>query len=101
MSKFGLFGKFTVKEGERDTFEKILLKAAESLQNIEACELYLVNRSDEDENAVFVYEVWSNQDAHQASLALDSTQEMIQRARPIITGMERIATFQSCAGKGV
>ena len=42
MSKFGLFGKFIVKDGERDTLVDILLEAAESMKNLDECEIYLV-----------------------------------------------------------
>ncbi|MCM3388329.1 hypothetical protein M3649_09300 [Ureibacillus chungkukjangi] len=50
---------------------------------------------------MFVYEVWSNEEAHQASLTLEATQKLIQRAKPIITGMERISTLKTMGGKGV
>jgi quinol monooxygenase YgiN len=99
MSKFGLFGKFIVKEGERDTLVHILLEAAESMQEIDDCEIYYVNTSDDEPNSVYVYEVWSHQDAHQASLTLEATQTLIKRAKPIITGMERINTLTPMGGK--
>lgn len=101
MSKFGLFGKFTVKEGERDTLVEILLEAAESMENLVDCEIYLVNVSHDEPNSVFVYEVWSNESAHQDSLSLESTQTLIGRAKPIITGMERICTLLPRGGKGI
>ena len=37
ISKFGLFGKFIVKDGERDTLVDILLEAAESMKNLDEC----------------------------------------------------------------
>ena len=101
MSKFGLYGKFVVKEGERDTLVDILLGAAESMRSLEECEVYLVNTSEDDPNAVYVYEVWSNEGAHQASLSLEATQRLIERAKPIITGMERISTLKPRGGKGI
>jgi hypothetical protein len=42
MNKFSLFGKFTIQEGERDTMVDILLEAAESMKNLDECEIYLV-----------------------------------------------------------
>ncbi|MGR9049840.1 putative quinol monooxygenase [Halobacillus faecis] len=101
MSKFSLFGKFTVQEGERDTMVDLLLEAAESLQNLEECEVYLVNISENEPNAVYVYEVWKSEDAHQDSLTLETTQTLIRRAKPIITGMERVKTLQTKGGKGL
>lgn len=101
MSKYGLYGKFTLKEGERDTLVDILLEASQSMKDLAECELYLVNTSDVEPNSVFVYEVWSNENAHQASLSLESTQTLIKRAKPIITGMERISTLKPVGGKGI
>jgi len=101
MSEFGLFGKFTAKEGERDTLVDILLEATESMKNLDECLLYLVNVSNDEPNAVYVYEVWKSEHAHQASLTLESTQALIKRAKPIITGIERISTLQPRGGKGL
>ncbi|HZG80682.1 MAG TPA: putative quinol monooxygenase [Brevibacillus sp.] len=101
MSEFGLFGKLTAKEGECETLVEILLEAAESMKNVDECLLYLVNVSDDEPNAVYVYEVWKNADAHQASLTLESTQTLIKRAKPIITGIERISTLHPRGGKGL
>jgi quinol monooxygenase YgiN len=101
MSKFSLFGKFTVQEGKRDTMVKILLEAAESMRNLDECEIYFINVSENEPDSVYVYEVWSNENSHQASLTLDATQTLIKRAKPIITGMERISTLKTKGGKGI
>jgi quinol monooxygenase YgiN len=95
-----LYNKFIVKEGERDTLVDILLKAAESMENMDVSEIYLVNISDDEPNSVFVNEVWSNENAHLASLSLEAAQTLIKRAKPIITGIERINTLKPMGGKG-
>jgi quinol monooxygenase YgiN len=101
MSKFSLFGKFIIQEGERDTMVDLLLEAADSMKNLDECEIYLVNISESEPNAVYVYEVWSNENAHQASLTLETTQTLIRRAKPIIAGMERVSTLEAMGGKGI
>jgi len=101
MSKFSLFGKFTVQEGQRDSMVEILLEAAESMNDLNECEVYLVSVSKDESDAVYVYEVWSNEEAHRASLSLEVTQQLIQRAKPIIMGMERISTLKTVGGKGL
>jgi hypothetical protein len=96
MGKFGLYNKFIVKDGERDTLVDILtavpkvsqrsnihnplhcpkgyhqrwghqafqcLEAAEAMENMDECEIYLVNISIDEPNSVFVYEVWRNENA--------------------------------------
>jgi quinol monooxygenase YgiN len=99
MSKFGLFGKFIAKDGELEKLVNILLEAAESLEKLDDCQIYFINVSNEEPNSVFVYEVWKDENAHQASLSLEATQTLIQRAKPIISGMERIVTLVPIGGK--
>lgn len=101
MEKFGIYGKLIAKDGEREQLAAILLEAAESMQNLDDCELYLVSVALEDPNAVYVYEVWSSESAHQGSLTLESTQTLIKRAKPILAGMERISTLVPRGGKGI
>ena len=101
MSKFSLFNKFMVQEGEKEKMVDILLEAAESMKNLDECEIYLVNISENEPSSVYVYEVWANEDAHLASLSLEVTQTLISRAKPIITGMERISTLITKGGKGI
>ncbi|OJF92728.1 putative quinol monooxygenase [Alkalibacterium sp. 20] len=100
MNGFGLYGKFTVDDGNRDTLVDILLEAAESMQNLSECELYLVSVSSNEPNSIFVYEVWSNKKAHEDSLSLEATKRLIERAKPIITGMEEISVLEPKGGKG-
>ncbi|WP_411255254.1 putative quinol monooxygenase [Neobacillus niacini] len=101
MEKFGIYGKMIAKEGEREKLTSILLEAAESLQNLDDCELYLVSVSPDDADSVYVYEVWSSESAHQGSLTLESTQNLIHQAKPILAGMERISTLVPRGGKGL
>lgn len=101
MDKFGIYGKLIAKEGEREQLAAILVEAAESLQDLDDCEVYLVSVAPEEPNSVYVYEVWKSESAHQNSLTLESTQTLISRAKPILAGMERISTLIPRGGKAV
>ncbi|WP_078551469.1 putative quinol monooxygenase [Bacillus alkalicellulosilyticus] len=101
MSTFGLFGKLVAVEGQRDMLANLLLEAASKLKEVEHCESYIVSLSEEDPNAVFVFEAWKDEQAHKASLSLEAIQQLIERAKPIIAGMERIQTLSPLGGKGI
>ncbi len=101
MSKFGLYGKLIANEGERNSLVEILLEAASSMEELDDCEIYIVSVSDTEPDTVWVYEVWSDRSAHQASLTLESTQTLIKRAKPIIAGMETINMLSPRGGKGI
>lgn len=100
MSKFGLYTKFITHEGERDSLANILLEAAKGMESVEGCYLYVINIPDEDPNAVWVTEIWSNPSAHQASLSLDQSKTLIQKARPLIDGVEQIK-LSAIGGRGI
>ncbi|WP_338779869.1 putative quinol monooxygenase [Metabacillus sp. FJAT-52054] len=101
MDRFGLFGKLTAKEGHGAQLAAILLEASHAMKEVSGCELYVVSTAENEPDAVMVYEVWINEEAHKASLALEATQNLIMQAKPIIAGMERISTFNPLGGKGL
>ena len=101
MGKFSLFGKFTVEASNQEKLATLLLEAADAMQAVEGCTVYIVSISPEEQNAVYVYEVWNDEVAHQNSLTLEATQTLISKARPLITGMERIRTLEALGGKGL
>lgn len=49
---FGLFGQFTAQPGQRDALVALLLQAAEALQELDGCYLYVVNSDPNDPDAV-------------------------------------------------
>ncbi|WP_226001689.1 putative quinol monooxygenase [Paenibacillus sp. BJ-4] len=100
MNKFGLYTKFIAHEGQRDTLVKMLLEAASGMESVEGCNLYVVNIPDNDPNSIWVTEIWSDPSTHQASLSLDEAKVLIQRARPLIAGIEQIK-LPPQGGKGI
>ncbi|MWV44282.1 antibiotic biosynthesis monooxygenase [Paenibacillus sp. HJL G12] len=100
MSKYGAYVKFTAKSGERQALADILLEAAAAAQTIADCEIYIINVSDDEPDAIWVTEVWSSAEAHQASLSQPETKESISRAMPLIAGVESIPVMP-LGGKGL
>lgn len=87
---YGLIGKMIAVEGKRDELISILL---EGMRDFPGCLSYIVAHDPKDADAIWVTEVWENQESHQASLALPSVQEAISRGRPLIAGFgERYET---------
>lgn len=100
MRKFGLYTKFITHEGERDSLVDILLAAAKGMESVEGCDLSVINIPDNEPHAVWVTEIWSNPSAHQASLSLDQSKTLIQKARPLIDGVEQIK-LSAIGGRGI
>lgn len=100
MSKFTMYGKMTAKPGKRDELVQILLEAAEGLQSNPGCELYIVNVSDDNPDDIWVTELWRDAAAHADSLKVPGAMEQIQRARPLIAGVEPMK-LRPVGGKGL
>ncbi|WP_316244805.1 putative quinol monooxygenase [Paenibacillus rubinfantis] len=100
MDKFGMYAKFTAKPGERDQLVNILLEAAAGAEAAPDCELYVVNVSETEPETVWVTEVWSSAEVPDASLQEEATRTMIQRAMPLIAGVESIP-LRPVGGKGI
>lgn len=97
---YGLFGKFSAQPGKRDDLVGYLLRAAELLERNPGCIHYVVSTSDEPD-AVWVSEVWTDQDAHDASLEPEDVRALIQEARPLIAGMSDQTQLTVHGGKGL
>jgi len=95
---YGLIGKFTAQDGQRDALIDILL---EGMADMPGCFSYVVARDPDDANAIWITEVWDNADSHRASLDLPSVQQAIARGRPLIANMERIAETAPAGGHGL
>ena len=100
MGKFAMYGKLIAQPGQRDALAELLLEAAEHLKAREDCLLYIVNVSEDDPDAIWVTELWTDADAHAASLQDEAAKAQIQRARPLIAGVEPVR-LRPIGGKGV
>lgn len=78
-------GTLEALPGKRDQLVDILTRRSTDLEDA-GCLLYEVGVNEEDPDTVFVAEVWTSAQAHQASLQLDSVRAAIQEARPLLSG---------------
>lgn len=87
---YGLIGKIVAVQGRRQELAAILM---EGVGGMPGCLSYVVANGTEDEDALWVTEVWDSDASHQASLSLPSVQEAIRQGRPLIAGFgERFVT---------
>jgi quinol monooxygenase YgiN/mannose-6-phosphate isomerase-like protein (cupin superfamily) len=90
MSKVGRYVKATAKPGQADALAERLLKVAEALRAVPGCELYVINRSPEDDDVVWVTEVWSSHEELDAALQA-TDEEQIREVLEVAAGnFERI-----------
>lgn len=97
---YGLFGAILAEPGKRDELAGHLLQAAELLEHDPGCIHYLVGTSDHPE-AVWVWEVWTDQAAHDGALATDQVRALIGQAQPLIAGISDQTQLTIHGGKGL
>lgn len=95
---YGLIGKMIAVDGRREELARILL---EGTRNMPGCLSYIVALDTEDQNALWITEVWDSESAHQASLTLPSVQAAIEKGRPLIAGFEARTVTTPLGGHGL
>lgn len=95
---YGLIGKMTAKQGQRDALAAILLGGVSGMPG---CRSYVVANDPTNSNLLWITEVWESREAHTASLTLPSVRDAITKGRPMITGMEAVAETLPLGGHGL
>jgi quinol monooxygenase YgiN len=98
---FGIQVRFTARPGQGGALADMLLEAAEGLDDVAECLLYVVSRDAEDPDVVWVAESWSDQEAHTASLQDPGAQTLIERALPLLAAPPEAIRLQPVGGKGL
>ncbi|MEX2456810.1 MAG: antibiotic biosynthesis monooxygenase [Balneolaceae bacterium] len=100
--KYGLFGKFTAKEGKSDELLSILLEASKLVSTAQGCHLYLISKDTENENNIWVNELWDSKEDHDNSLNIEGVKELIMKAIPLIDGQpEKGVELEVIGGAGI
>jgi quinol monooxygenase YgiN len=68
MDRIARYGKAVANQGQGAELAKRLLAAADELGDDPGCELYLVSRQADDEDVIWVTELWRSQGDLDASL---------------------------------
>lgn len=95
---YGLIGRMTAVEGQRDALTAVLL---EGLGRMPGCLSYIVAHDPAEADAIWVTEVWTDQAAHRASLQLPEVQEAIRKGRPLIAAFGDAQVTTPVGGVGL
>lgn len=95
---YGLIGRMDAVPGEREALIAILL---EGTGEMPGCRSYVVAKDPQDENALWITEVWDDAESHRASLSLPAVQDAIARGRPLIAGFGQQTVTEPVGGHGL
>ena len=95
---YGLIGQMLAAPGKRDELLAIL---GESTAGMAGCLSYVIAKDPANADALWITEVWTDKDAHAASLKLPAVQAAIAKARPIIAGFPQHFEAEPVVGQGL
>lgn len=95
---YGLIGQMLAAPGKRDELLAIL---GEGTGDMPGCLSYVIAKDPANADALWITEVWTDKDAHAASLKLPAVQAAIAKARPIITGFPQHFETIPVSGHGL
>jgi quinol monooxygenase YgiN len=95
---YGLITKFKTASGQRDALIAILTAGTSGMPG---CLSYIVAQDATETDAVWITEVWSSRQSHQASLSLPAVQQTIAKGRPLIAGFGARFETQPVGGHGL
>ena len=95
---YGLIGKLRATSGNRDELISILLEQSGGMPG---CLSYVVARDPADLDGIWITEIWDSPESHKASLNLESVQQAIARAKPIIAGFDQHIETEPLGGIGL
>lgn len=95
---YGLIGKMSAAPGQRDALATILL---ESTGEMPGCLSYIIATDPSDHDALWITEVWDNQESHKNSLGLPAVQAAIARGRSLIAGFSNRVETIPIGGHGL
>jgi quinol monooxygenase YgiN len=85
-NKYLLHGKLTAKSGHREDLADILIQASQLVSTASGCKLYVIGKDEEDQDSVYVTEIWESKEDHDNSLKVEGVRELIMKAMPILDG---------------
>lgn len=82
---YGYIGSMRTRPGMRDEVIALLLRGLDGLPAA-GCLSYVVSACADDDDRIWVTEVWESEEHHAASLQLSETRAAIAAAMPMLTG---------------
>lgn len=95
---YGLIGKMTTHQGQRDQLISLLLK---STVEMPGCLSYVIAEDPAEPDAIWITEVWDNEASWSAALQMPEVQAAIADARPLIAGMGPRTITMPVGGTGL
>lgn len=100
MAQYALYTQFIAQPGQGRSLVEILLKANDIISRADGCRLYIIHTEKDNEDSIWVTELWDKEEDHSISLALDGCKELVTEASLLLAEEPRQTVLKAIAGKG-
>lgn len=101
MTKVAVWAKLPAAPGKRDELVAALQTALETAQGESGTIYYMLHTDPADDNSLFMYELYENQDALNAHMGSDAFKALGPAIGPLLGGAPQLSILGPVGGKGL
>lgn len=101
MSNVGVWVKLDIQPGKRDEAVAIIQEALDAVQSEPGTLIYVLNTDPTDENVLYFYEAYTNQDALNAHMGAPWFATFGPKLGPVLAGRPAMTFLAPVGGKGL
>jgi quinol monooxygenase YgiN len=101
MARFAQHARLRARPGKRDELVSKFLEVADMQRDNPACELMLVSSSPEEDDVVFLTEVWTSAEKHERARQSSEVQAWAAEMPSLVAGPPETASLAVEGGKGL
>jgi quinol monooxygenase YgiN len=101
MAKTSMFVKLSAQPGKRDDLLAALNKMLVAVDDEEGTEIYAFNLDTTDENAIWIYELYTDEDALATHSASEAMAALLGDVGPLLGDAPLMVTTVPVSGKGI
>lgn len=98
---YAMTGKLSAQPSRRGELAEILLRASKMVSGMQGCRAYIILEDVADDLAVWVFEMWDDKEAHDASLRDEKVRALIGEAMPMLAGAPSGSELRVLGGHGL
>lgn len=101
MSKVGVWVKLDLQPGKRDEAVAVIQEALDAVQAEDGTLVYTLNADPTDENVLYFYEAYRDQDALNAHMGAPWFAGFAPKLGPVLAGRPAMTFLSPLGGKGI
>jgi len=99
--RVGRYVRMMAREGQGDRLADTLLKVADGMRDAPGCELYVINTSADEDDVVWVTEVWADEEASDRALNGELGEVGIGDVLELLAGPPELVELTPLGGTGL